>query len=252
MIAPRFLVHGFLPIRWTLGFLLLNPSLPFATAELSATAKSDTPDVGTILVLMAKTRDENLAQLRNYVVKRRYRIFGGSDENPKSQIIAVVTFIPPSTKTYSIEQGSGARLGQRIVRGILQAEAKAAKDFVLTDFTLANYDFRFLKEELSADGDRAFVLELLPKRQEKNLIIGKVWVDATTYRVSRVEGKPAKGTSWLVKDVQLVLHYGDVGGMWLHTGTEATAKVRFLGPHSLISEDVEYDISGSNDLEPQN
>ena len=250
MIARRALAPRLLPPTCVLVILLFNFSEASAAAELTPTSTSNVPDVGTILVRMARTREDNLAQLRPYVVKRRYRIFDGGDKAPNSQVIAVVTFIPPSTKAYVIQQGTGARLGQRIVRGILQAETQAAKDFALTDFTLANYDFRFLKEELHDDVYRVFVLELLPKRQEKNLIQGKVWIDADTYRVNRVEGKPAKGTSWLVKDVRLVLRYGDVEGMWLHTGTEATAKVRFLGPHSMISEDVEYDISKSNDSKP--
>ena len=40
-----------------------------------------------------------------------------------------------------------------------------------------------------------------------------------------------------------MLLYGDVDGMWLQTGTEATARVRILGPHRMVSSDVNYEFS---------
>jgi hypothetical protein len=42
-----------------------------------------------------------------------------------------------------------------------------------------------------------------------------------------------KMPSWWVKSAQVRLDFGEVGGMWMHTGTEATADVRVFGPHTL-------------------
>jgi hypothetical protein len=36
--------------------------------------------------------------------------------------------------------------------------------------------------------------------------------------------------------------YGDVDGMWLQTASEATATVRILGQHTVVSQNVKYDI----------
>jgi hypothetical protein len=68
-------------------------------------------------------------------------------------------------------------------------------------------------------------------------------VDAQTYLLHRAEGSLAKNPSWWVRDVHIVLLYGDAGGMWLMTGSEATADVRLVGPATMISRDVKYDIS---------
>ena len=38
------------------------------------------------------------------------------------------------------------------------------------------------------------------------------------------------------------LSYGDVSGMWLQTALEATATVRILGPHTMVSRDVKYQL----------
>ena len=54
--------------------------------------------------------------------------------------------------------------------------------------------------------------------------------------------EPAKSLSWWVRDVRMVFLYGDVEGMWLQTASEATATVRILGQHTIVSQDVKYDI----------
>jgi hypothetical protein len=43
--------------------------------------------------------------------------------------------------------------------------------------------------------------------------------------------------------VRIALRYGDVGGMWLQTASEATARVRILGPCTMVSRDVKYKIT---------
>ncbi len=103
--------------------------------------------------------------------------------------------------------------------------------------------FRFIREE-DVSGQRCYVLELLPRRKDKNLLRGDIWVDANTYLLRRTEAEPAKKTpSWWLRDVRIALLYGDVGGMWLQTASEATAKVRILGQYTMVSRDVKYKIS---------
>ncbi|MGH9426378.1 MAG: hypothetical protein ACRD2L_08760, partial [Terriglobia bacterium] len=58
----------------------------------------------------------------------------------------------------------------------------------------------------------------------------------------RTEGEPAKPLSWWVRDVRMVFLYGDVEGMWLQTVSEATATVRILGRHTIVSQNLKYDI----------
>jgi len=89
---------------------------------------------------------------------------------------------------------------------------------------------------------RCYLLELLPRRKDHNLLRGRVWVDATTYLVRRIEGEPAKSPSWWLRDVRIAFGYGEVGGMWLQTASEVTVNVRIVGPHTMVSRDVKYRI----------
>ena len=216
----------------------------------SAQTGGSVPAVETIIARMAQARVENRARFRPYIVTREYKLFGKERQNTKSQVTAEVAFVPPDSKKYAIQQSNGTRLGERIVRRMLESEAEIAKDYSSNDISPGNYDLRFIREE-NVGSQRCYVLELLPKRKDKNLVRGNIWVDARTYLLHRTEGQPAKRPSWWLRDVHMVFLYGDVEGMWLQTVSEATATVRILGQHTIVSQDVKYDIDRLVAARPQ-
>jgi len=220
---------------------MLFLSLVVGVSGASAQTGSTVPAVEAIIARMAQARDENRHRFRPYTVTREYKLFGKERQNIKSQVIAEVTFVPPDSKKYAFQKSSGAGLCGRIVGRMLESEAEIAKNYGSTDISPNNYDFRFIREEELA-GRRCYVLELNPRRKEKNLVHGNIWVDADTYLVHRTEAEPAKSLSWWVRDVRMVFVYGNVEGMWLQTASEATAIVRILGPHTIVSQDVKYNI----------
>jgi hypothetical protein len=227
----------FFAVLWILPHSLVPGTEPSLAQDDSSVAH-----LQTIIARMAQARVENRARFRPYAVTRSYTLFGKELNKVKSQVIADIRFVPPNSKKYAIEQSTGARLGEKAVRRILQSEAEAAAEYDATDYSPANYDFRFLDTETDKNGRRSYVLEIVPKRQDKKLLRGKIWVDSDSYLVLRVEAEPAKPTSWWVRDVHIVLLYSDVDGMWLQTAMEATARVRVLGPHRMVSNDVKYDV----------
>jgi len=222
---------------WSL-FLYLLAAMASASAQTGGTLAN----VEAIVARMAQARAENRARLRAYVVTRNYKLFGKEGSKAKSEVIADVAFVPPDSKEYTIQETNGSGLGQMIVRRMLVNEAEVTKDYVSTDISADNYDFRFIREE-EVSGQRCYVLELLPRRKEKHLLHGDIWVDADTYLLRRFEGELAKTPSWWVRDVGVTFVYGDVGGMWLQTASQATARVRILGPCTMVSRDVKYKIT---------
>ena len=191
---------------------------------------------------MAQARLENRARLRPYSLTRDYRLIGEEKQTTRSQVIVDVNFIPPDFKRYSIQRSSGLGLGERIVRQMLEHETAIVKDYGAADMSPANYDFRFVREE-ELDGRHCYVLEILPRRKDKILLRGQTWVDSTTYLLHRTEGEPEKAPSWWLRDVRIMLSYGDVEGMWLQTASKSSADVRFLGRHTMLSQDVRYEVS---------
>lgn len=201
-----------------------------------------TPTTETILARMAQARAENRTRLRPYRVTRNYRLFGKEKTTTEAEVIADLTVVPPDLKHYAIRQANGMGLGEKIVRQMLERETDIVKDYGSTDMTPSNYDFRFMREE-ELNGRQCYVLAIFPRRKNNTLLRGQIWVDATSYLLRRIEGEPGKAPSWWLRDARIVLVYGNVGGMWLQTASESTANVRFVGPHTMVSRDVEYKIS---------
>ena len=223
--VPRFLLSGL--------FLALAVVAPAQTT-------STNPAVEVIVARMAQARAENQARLRPYVVTRLYTLFGKERDKTKSEVTAEVAFAPPNSKKFTIRQRTGSGLGERIVRRMLEGETQIVKDYNATDISPANYDFRFGGEE-DVLGQRCYVVELFPKREDKTLLRGNMWVDANTYLLRRMEVAPAKGPSWWLRDVRIAFFYGDVSGMWLQTSSEFTTTVRLFGEHTITSRDVRYE-----------
>ena len=211
-----------------------------AVTPLTGQTEIATPALEEIVSRMAQARAENQARLRPYVVTRIYVLVGKDAERQKSEITAEVRFAPPNSKQYEIRRTVGSRIGERIVRRMLDGETQIVKDFGATDISAANYDFRYLAADDSL-GAPCYVIELIPKRADKTLLRGKMWVDAKTYLLQRMEAEPAKGPSWWLRDVRVAFTYGSVEGMWLQTGSEFTTNVRIFGRHTMTSRDVGYE-----------
>ncbi len=218
--------------------LLLSASL---AASTSAQTGSAVPTVETIIARMAQARADNQSRFRQYMVMRDYKLFGEERDRIKSQVMANITFVPPDLKQYAIQESKGSGLGEMLVRRMLAGEADITKNSASTDFSPRNYDFRFVRQD-DLEGQRCYVLELLPKRKDKNLVRGHIWVDVNSYLLRRTEGEPAKSPSWWLRDVRMSFVYGEVGGMWLQTSSEATASVRLLGRHTMVTHDLKYSL----------
>ena len=213
-------------------------AIPIA-ASLPAIAQSSTPSLQLIVSRMAEARAQNQASLRPYVVTREYTLFGKDEQRRRTDVTAEISFQPPGFKQYKIVRTEGSGIGERIVRKMLDGETQIVRDYSATDISPNNYEFQLLGEDESL-GVRCYRLYLTPKRAEKTLLRGTVWVDANSYLLRRMEAAPAKSPSWWLRDVELVFSYDDVEGLWLQTASQFTTNVRLFGRHTMKSRDIEY------------
>ena len=202
------------------------------------------PSVDAIVARMEQAQAENRAQSCAYTVTRDYKVYGKKKDATKAHVIAVVNYVPPNLKRYAIRKSVGSAVGVTMIRKVLDKESQLAKDSSLTYISRENYDFRFSGEEV-VSGHRCYVLELTPKRKNFNLLQGKIVVNAESYMIQRVEGQPVVSPSWWVKDVTILLHYGDVNGIWLLTTSELGVKVRILGrlTMTMVASDAIYKLA---------
>jgi outer membrane lipoprotein-sorting protein len=178
------------------------------------------------------------ARLRSYSSTRLYEVdykgFGG-DRHAKMSVN--VTY-QAGHKSFSVVSEEGSKLLlNRVIRKALESEEEAGSEEMRrrSALTEENYTFEFVTTE-SIDGSWFYVLQARPKRKDKYLYDGKVWIDATDFAIARIESQPAKNPSFWVTGASIKHSNRSVQGIWLPAKTESTSKVRF-GGHAVLTID---------------
>ena len=219
------------PVIVFLATLASSSQAPSAPSEIKS------PDLNLILQRLEEVQHQDPAQSRPYEVTREYEVFRGYDTQPTSEVMAQINFVPPDTKTHKITQAQGNSRGEKIVRELLDRETESAKKRRGSEISRTNYDFVFLRQE-NFGVVPEYVLRIVPKRKDKYLLRGQIWVDASTFHIRRIEGVPAKSPSFRIKDIHITLQYAELGSMWIPVSFDAIATVRLLGQFTLAGLNI--------------
>jgi hypothetical protein len=196
------------------------------------------PGLQAVITGLEAAQRANHAHMIPFAVTREYELFSGDNKEPKGGVIAEIHFQPPTTKTWEITKTTGSERAEKVVRSILEREVKYASDGKIA-IGHEHYDFRYFGNG-ETDHRPCYILQLIPKHDEGNLMRGRIWVDRDTYLIHRFEGEPAKNPSWWIKDLKLSTTYGDIGGIWLPTSSKGVADVRLFGPHTMTEHTLSY------------
>jgi hypothetical protein len=221
---------------WLPGIIFLA-TLASSSQAPARPAELKPPDLNLILQRLEEVQHQDPAQSRPYEVTREYKVFRGYDKQPTSEVMAQINFVPPDMKTYKITQARGNFRGEKIVRELLDRETESAKRGHGSEISPANYDFVFLRQEVFGVVPE-YVLRIVPKRKDRYLLRGQIWVDASTFHIRRIEGIPAKSPSFWIKDIHITLQYAELNGMWIPISFDAIATVRLLGQYSLAGLNI--------------
>lgn len=215
-------------------FVSTLPIIAHSQSKPVARAEAEHLTVDQVVTRMEEARLRN-KQTPPFLLTREYQMFHGDEAKPASQVKAQINVVPPSERDYKIIESEGNDRGEKVVRKILEHEAAAEKAHPSpTAVTRENYDFTDQGHEMF-EGVNCYVLGLKPKREEPSLVDGRAWVDPNTFAVRKIEGKMAKSPSWWVKDVDVVVNFGEIGGLWMQTASHAVADVRVIGRYTVLS-----------------
>ena len=93
------------------------------------------------------------------------------------------------------------------------------------------------------------VARAIPKRSDKYLFEGKVWIDTHDYAVVRIAGHPAKKLSFWIEQADFVREYQKIDGFWLSKKDETFVKVRMYGQKVLTIDHSNYSVTGAREVE---
>ena len=141
---------------------------------------------------------------------------------------------------YSIENGFNYRVTaeggsslvrSKVLRAVLDGEREviAEGETARSSLALANYAF----QPNGVDDEGLANILLSPKRKERVLVSGTMFLQPDGGDLVRLQGRLAQSPSFWVRNVEIVRSYKRIEGVVVPVTLESTAHVRVLGPASL-------------------
>jgi hypothetical protein len=139
-------------------------------------------------------------------------------------------YVAPTTLQFKPVRYTGdSFVKTNIMMRLLQSEVEHVKeDGAKTAITSANYKFKH-KYTVTGDGHTTYVYDVKPRKKRQGLFKGRIWVDASSGALRRVEGTLVKSPSFFIKRLEFVQDYEEVDGMVLPSHLHSVSKVRILG-----------------------
>ena len=185
--------------------------------------------------------EERKAALHDYTVLRTYQVVD-LKEKVHAEEVGRMEFLSPDRKTFTVTSESGSGLVRQMALNPLinsEIEAAAGKEHHDSAISTENYSLNLLGEQ-QLGPYRCFVAEAVPKRKDKYLFEGKVWIDVNDYSVVRIEGHPAKKLSFWIQHADFVRQYQKIDGFWLPEKDQTLVQVRLYGKKMLKIEHRNY------------
>jgi hypothetical protein len=110
--------------------------------------------------------------------------------------------------------------GRLMESGVSTAIGQEHRD---SSITPANYRFRVLSEE-DLGVHHCFVVETLPRRKDKYLFEGRIWIDSIAFAIAKIAGHPARNLSLWITRAHFVHEYKkqETSGFLLRTKSSWT------------------------------
>jgi hypothetical protein len=141
-------------------------------------------------------------------------------------------YAPQSGFSYTITaEGGSDRIRDKVLKAILAGEREAVAKGEISRSTLAPCNYEFQVHGVDENG-LAKVL-LAPRRKERVLVAGAMFLRPSDGELVRVQGRLAKSPSFWVKTVDIVRTYERIEGAVMPVALETTAQVRMFGTATL-------------------
>jgi len=253
-------------VLWTL-LLMLAPAMAQAQQIPSSAPRRSSPDrndtirdqllsigavpktvrdlpADAVVQKMRATSARRSAELQGFRATRTYDLkYHGFLGTREAGMKVLATYTAPDKLEFSVISQSGSKLLlNRVLLKLLESEREAFKNQKQIELSPANYTFESDGVETS-DNDPCYVLKVSPRKENKFLYRGKVWIDAHDFALARMEGQPAKSPSFWIKDTQIDSTWHDVQGFWLIQQSKSLSHIRLGGMATLTIDYNDYQIT---------
>jgi hypothetical protein len=194
---------------------------------------------------------QRVQALHAYQGARIYRLeYKGFPGDRSAEMGVKVKCLSPGKREFVIQSTSGSKLIiDRVLKKLLEAEEEQLDPEIQQRSALNedNYRFTLIGFENTPSGSR-YMLSVEPRRKDKFLYQGRIWVDAGDFAVVRVEAEPAKNPSLWIKKADIVQVYAKVNDFWLPAYNRSSTAVRLGGHADLTIEYKAYEITNASQV----
>ena len=189
--------------------------------------------------------------LSTYQGVRTYRVdYRGLGGSRSAEMVVNVKYRSPGTKEFAVRSTTGSNLLiDQVLKKLLAAEIEAQDPEIQHRSALDEENYRFT---LIGIEDRpagmTYMLGVEPRRKDKFLYRGRIWIDATDFAVVRIEAEPAKNPSFWTKKTKIVEVYEKVSDFWLPESNRSASSIRLGGQAELSIDYEHYLITGSSQV----
>jgi hypothetical protein len=197
-----------------------------------------------VLAELAAHNEQRRAVLHDYSVLRTYQVIDLKGK-VHAEEVGRMEFLAPDKKTFTVNSEAGSGLVRRMALDSLiksEIETAAGKEHHDSAISADNYSLNLLGEQ-QVGTYRCFVAVAAPKRKDKYLVEGKLWIDVKDYSVVRIEGHPAKKLSFWIERADFVRQYQKIGGFWLPQKDQTLVQVRLYGKKLLTIDHRDYAVN---------
>ncbi|HEY1471764.1 MAG TPA: hypothetical protein VGF61_22185 [Candidatus Acidoferrum sp.] len=204
--------------------------LALGSAKLTHAQQAPMPNAEDIVAKLMEHNSQRDKLGSGYTGNRHY-VLQNQKFDKRAEMVVSVKCDPDGTKHFEVVSEDGWKsANKRVIRKMLESETETSRPEIRPSTSLSpdNYRFQMLASD-SLEGRVVYVIQVLPKREDKYLFEGRIWVDAEDFAIVRVEGKPAKNPSFWTHSVHFVQQYHKSGAFWFPLSTESVTDARIFG-----------------------
>jgi hypothetical protein len=221
------------------GILVVSIGLYSSGLQLHPASLSDVrPSLGDIVDHMVAYSQWQSGAVREYQAHRRF--YASNPRFNKDSTLEVQTIFrwPYSLQSTVLRQDGSDFIREHVFDKIIEAESNMLTSDQ-ADVVPKNYDFSYVGKE-DCEGRPCWRLAIKPKRKDKFLVDGNIWIDSADYAITHLHGIPSKHVSVWISRVEIDRQLSRIEGVWLTKKIESSSSIHLVGD-VLLQIECAYD-----------
>jgi hypothetical protein len=142
-------------------------------------------------------------------------------------------FTTGSGLVYSVTaEGGSGYVRSRVLRSLLDEEQHLIARGASASVAISEANYQFTPEGINDEG--LAVVTLRPRRKDRSLVAGRMFLNPVNADLVRLEGRLAKSPSFWITRTNVVRSYRTINGTVMPVSLHSTAQLRFFGSSQLL------------------